>query len=204
MKRHFGVFTTVFPGFRRFEFLNFHNQLHLKEPAMSRSIGTTRVEEAMTSVVLTVKATDQMEEVARVFEDHDINAAPVIDESQKCVGIISSHDLVEFEAARKLMENELSHGYYYNLAHYGDGNSEHIPGLHFNEVGFHMTQALETVELDTPLSLVARKMCQKHIHHIVILDETSKPIGMVSSLDILGHVLGEPVNRHVQNNSSEH
>ena len=162
---------------------------------MNGSIGTTPIADVMTSVVLTTKATDQMEEVARVFEEQDINAAPVVDESGKCVGIITSHDLVEFEAARKLMQNEISHGYYYNLAHYGDGTSDRVPGLHFNEVGFHMTKALETVGDQEPLSLAARKMCQKHIHHMIVLDDDQKPAGILSSLDILAHLLGEPIVR---------
>ena len=169
---------------------------------MDSSIGTTRISEVMTSLVLTANATDQMENLARVFEEQDINAAPVVDESGKCVGIITSHDLVEFEAARQLMQNEISHGYYYNLAHYGDGASEAIPGLNFNEVGFHMTKTLETVGHDEPLSSAARKMCQKHIHHLIVLDQDQKPAGILSTLDILGHLLGEPITRDNKSNQA--
>lgn len=162
---------------------------------MSASIGTTRVEDIMMTNVVTVSGIDKMEDVAEVFETQDINAAPVVDPDGKCIGIITSHDLVEYEATRVEMANELRHGYQYDLAKYGDGSSPKVPGKQFNEVNFHMTRTVQTVDRHHPLSRVVRVMCSRHIHHAIVLDEETKPIGIVSSLDILGHILGVPVWR---------
>jgi len=159
------------------------------------SIGTTRVEDVMISDLVNVKDTDTMEQVAGIFSENDINAAPVINKSGTCVGIITSHDLVEYDSVRKAMQNEASHGSAYDLAHYGTGMEIRAPGMHFDEAGFHMTKTLQTATVDTPLSQVAKNMCAQHIHHVLVLDEAKKPIGMLSSLDILGFVIGEPVCR---------
>lgn len=159
------------------------------------SIGTTRVEEVMVTKLVTIKESDLMESVASSFTENDINAAPVVNKSGKCVGIITSHDLVEYEAVRKAMHAELSHGSAYDVAHYGSGMGIDYPGLHFDEAGFHMTKTLQTAAIDDPLSRVARNMCARHIHHVLVLDDSEKPIGMLSSLDILGFVIGEPVCR---------
>jgi signal-transduction protein with cAMP-binding, CBS, and nucleotidyltransferase domain len=58
-----------------------------------------------------------------------------------------------------------------------------------------MTKQIEPASVDDPLSHVARLMCSKHRHHVLVLDEDKKPIGMLSSLDLLGFVIGEPVCR---------
>ena len=96
------------------------------------------------------------------------------------------------------MQSELNHGSSYDLAHYGNGVDVRLPGLHFHEVGFHMTKTIRTASVEQPLSMVAKGMCAHHIHHVLVLDETEKPIGMLSSLDILGFVIGEPVCRTSQ------
>ncbi|MFK7769157.1 MAG: HPP family protein [Mariniblastus sp.] len=160
-----------------------------------KSIGTTRVEDVMVTTLVTVAETDKMEKVACIFKENDIHAAPVISESGYCVGIITGHDLVEYEAVRMGLQNEKRHGTTFDMAHYGGGAKFRLPGLHFDEVGFHMTKKIEPAKLDDSLSHVAREMCKKHRHHVLVLDNEKKPIGMLSSLDLLGFVIGEPVCR---------
>lgn len=158
------------------------------------SIGTTRVEEVMVTKIVAVKTTDSMEDVARTFETNDINAAPVIGTFGKCVGIITSHDLVEYESKRASVLKELCNSKYAVKI----TQTEELfrpPGTRYNEAGFHMTTSLQTALPDDPLSRVARKMCSQHIHHVLVLDKDEKPIGFLSSLDLLGFVVGEPVCR---------
>lgn len=163
---------------------------------MSKSIGTSCVDEIMNPVDVTVLAKDQMEFVAKVFEKYDINAAPVVDDNGVCVGIITSHDVVKYEAKRIEMEAELKGGCYFDMAHYGEGAPMRLPGHYFDEVAFHMSKNVETVATHFPVSRVARMMCQKHLHHVLVFDEEKHPVGILSSLDILGHIVGEPVSRH--------
>ncbi|MEM7452989.1 MAG: CBS domain-containing protein [Planctomycetota bacterium] len=162
---------------------------------MSHSIGTTRVEDVMNTVSLTVDPGCRMDKVARLLDEHDVNAAPVVDQRGVFLGIITSHDVVEFESTRAEMQTELNHGYQYNLARYGSGSPLRIPGQHFNEAGFNMTRTVKTADPADPVSSAARKMCSSHVHHIVVLDSEEKPVGILSSLDILGLILGEPVCR---------
>ena len=149
----------------------------------------------MVTNLISVKETDLMEHVAKVFKENDVNAAPVTDKFDKCVGIVTSHDLVEYESVRKSMQNEVNHGSIFDIAHYGSDLDLRMPGLHFEEAGFHMTKAIHHVSIDTPLSRVAKDMCAHHIHHALVLNEAKKAIGMLSSLDILGFITGEPVCR---------
>ncbi len=162
---------------------------------MSTSIGTTRVEEVMNSTVFTVKAKDKLSAVAKMFDQHDVNAAPVIDDANVCIGIITSHDIVEFESSRIEMENHLERGLGFDLAHYGEGKPSQRLRIPIDEVGLHMTSKVETADRNMPLSRAAKTMCQQHIHHLIILDGEKHPVGILSALDILGEILGEPVAR---------
>lgn len=162
---------------------------------MSQSIGTTRVEEIMNSVLFTVEPNDKIAAVAKMFENRDVNAAPVVNDEGVCIGIITSHDLVEYESSRSELERHLKRGLGFEMAHYGDGRPP-LLRVPVDEVGVQMTSQLMTVEPHEPLSVAAKLMCQKHIHHIVILDSEKHPVGILSSLDILSHMLGEPIARH--------
>ena len=149
----------------------------------------------MVTALITVLETDKMEEVAQVFKEHNIHAAPVLDKLDRCVGVITSHDVVEYESVRQAIQVELSCGKGFNLARYGSGMDIRWPLHHFEEAGFHMTKEIEPARIDDPLDHVAKAMCAKHRHHVLVLDEGGKLIGMLSSLDLLGFVTGEPVCR---------
>jgi CBS domain-containing protein len=49
----------------------------------------------------------------------------------------------------------------------------------------HMTPDPVTVGPDTPIGELARLMADAHIHRLIVVDESRKPIGIVSSTDIL-------------------
>lgn len=163
---------------------------------MSLSIGTTCVDEIMNRVLFTVGPKEKISSVARLFEKHDINAAPVVNDANACIGVITSHDLVEYESTRIEIENARERGLGYDEAHYGDARSFSMLRIPIDEVGIQMSTLVETANPKSTLSAAARVMCQKHIHHLIVLDDAQQPIGIFSSLDILGHILGEAVTRN--------
>ena len=157
-------------------------------------MGTTRVEEVMVTKIVAVHADYKMERVAKIFEENDINAAPVVDKSGKCLGIISNHDLVEYESKKSVISKTVNDSKY-AVKIFNTEEKFRAPGNRFDEAGFHMSTLLQTVSVDDPLTKVARRMCTQHIHHIIVLDDQERPIGFLSSLDLLGFAIGEPVCR---------
>jgi CBS domain-containing protein len=61
-------------------------------------------------------------------------------------------------------------------------NVEKLPG---DEVRLFMTPDPVTVRPDTAIRTLARMMVDAHIHRIVVADEEGKPVGVVSSTDLL-------------------
>jgi CBS-domain-containing membrane protein len=52
----------------------------------------------------------------------------------------------------------------------------------------YMTADVVTVEPQTPLPVLVRNMIDAHIHRVVVVDAERKPIGIVSSTDILAAI----------------
>lgn len=60
--------------------------------------------------------------------------------------------------------------------------------LSSDEVRQFMTPDPVTVEPATAIAVVAQMMVDGHIHRVIVVDEERKPVGLVSSTDILAAV----------------
>jgi CBS domain-containing protein len=65
---------------------------------------------------------------------------------------------------------------------------EEVEGLPAENVGQFMTPDPVLVAADTPVAELARQMVDAHIHRIVVVDQQRRPIGVVSTTDILARV----------------
>lgn len=59
---------------------------------------------------------------------------------------------------------------------------EDLPG---DAISRYMTTDIVTTGPETPLSRLARMMIDAHIHRLIVVDEKQRPIGVVSSTDLL-------------------
>lgn len=66
-----------------------------------------------------------------------------------------------------------------------DWQAVEVEQLPTENVGQFMTADPVTVPADTPLSELARKMIDGHLHRLIVVDQQGRPIGVVSSTDIL-------------------
>ena len=59
---------------------------------------------------------------------------------------------------------------------------------HVGSVGDIMMRDPVLIAVGTPIGEVVRMMLDAHIHRVVVVDESRRPIGIVSSTDILAAV----------------
>jgi CBS domain-containing protein len=57
-----------------------------------------------------------------------------------------------------------------------------LPG---DAVGRYMTTDIVTIGPQTPLPRLARMMLDAHIHRVIVVDDAQRPIGVVSSTDLV-------------------
>jgi CBS-domain-containing membrane protein len=134
---------------------------------------TLRVSDVMTKQVISVSKQDTMDRARGRLLEHSISGAPVVDEQQFCVGVLSAMDFVKKRdgiAVRNGQQRRI------------DAGSNEL-------VADHMSPTVHSIGADKPLLAAARKMCAQHIHRLPVLDCGGRPIGMITALDVVAAVV---------------
>jgi CBS-domain-containing membrane protein len=127
--------------------------------------------------IVALRSAATMHQAAHKFAELSIGLAPIVDDAGHCIGVLSARDFVTFEIDRTGEETP-PNDKPCNKAARGDF-------LPWNSVRKFMSTAVQTIAFDTPLLRVGEIMLAEHIHHLVVLDDRSAPIGAVSTLDVL-------------------
>ena len=150
-----------------------------------QTIDSIKIRDAMSLVEFTVSPCDKIDEVAKLFQQHHVNSAPVVDEFDRCIGIITSEDLVRFQSELTEVNSGINQGLSFEVTQQQTDGSLKIVSHPFDEVQRQMTATLQTIDQSQSLRLAAKMMCEQHVHHLIVLDDAQRPYGILSSLDIL-------------------
>jgi CBS-domain-containing membrane protein len=111
-----------------------------------------------------------------------VSGAPVVDDNGRCIGVISTTNFVEWAHkahALKCPIEPVYHSAWQLIDH------ESLPS---DRVESYMTSDVVTAPPSTPIVRLARMMLDAHIHRIIVVDRQGKPMGIVTSTDILATV----------------
>jgi len=148
----------------------------------------------VTRRVVTLPQTLSLRSAAQMLQREQISGAPVVDDVGRCVGVLSASDFMRWaekgaptETINCTVEPWVSDWQVIDL--------EVVPS---DEVRRHMSTDVVTAPPNTPITHLARKMIDAHIHRIIVADEDRRPVGIISSTDILAAVaaaewLGQPI-----------
>ena len=143
-----------------------------------------RVCDVMSRNVVSIAATKNMSEAAGVLTQHFISGAPVVGQQGQCVGMLSAIDFV-----RCVAENG-DPTLHRDREQNGSRDRGHsCPAPATDAVASHMSALVQTVQTNQSLTDAARLMCQNHIHRLVALDEQGRPVGVITSLDIVAALI---------------
>ena len=143
------------------------------------------VRDVMETDVPAIYPSDPVERVLHVLREHELPGVPVVNEGDRCVGIITEEDLILSG------ENEDLH-----LPHYFQlfGGFVFVERFnHFEErlrkavaatAGDLMTPDPITIEPDAPVSDAARVIAQRKHNRLPVI-EHGRLIGVVTRLDVL-------------------
>ena len=112
------------------------------------------------------------------------SGAPVVDSQGCCIGVLSASDFID--SAKRGVPSERQQGVW--QSYYVDWHIVDIESLPRERVKNHMTADPVTIESATPLQTIARMMIDADIHRLVVVDDGRRPIGLVSSTDIVAAV----------------
>jgi CBS domain-containing protein len=140
----------------------------------------------MSEDVLMVPRNMSLRAASHLLSECDVSGAPVVDETGRCAGVISSTDFMRWTGYDNRHVTGPGHTRPHDL--HSAWQVVDAPDLISDEVGDFMTKDIVTVAPETPLAKLARAMTDAHIHRIVVVDENEHPIGVVTSTDILAAV----------------
>jgi len=145
--------------------------------AFERHIGLT-CGDIMTRDVVTVQYGTELEEAWTGLRTHKIKALPVVDSFGRLIGILTVADYL------RQMDDTTAAGLAVRL----QGFLKRTPGTHSEKaevVGQIMTAEVYAAGLETPIAELARRLSDKGMHYIPVLDETRRVLGMVTQSDII-------------------
>src|SRR4051794_16921438 len=151
----------------------------------------TRVRDIMETDYVTVHPEDKIEDVLRLLRRHDLPGVPVIDHSDRCVGIITESDLVIGDEQGDL-----------HLPHYIElfGGVIYLEPLRRFEERIHkafaskvrdmMTEDPITIDAGASIEEAARVIATKKHNRLPVI-EGDRLVGVVTRLDVLEALHGE-------------
>jgi CBS domain-containing protein len=150
--------------------------------AAQANIYARRVRDLMVRDVVTVEAGDTIHEALTIMGENRVSALPVVDNHGRCVGILSTADLVDMT---RDLDNDvamLSNADSSSLRFLLDKLSEHAGA---ESVQTFMSDSVTTVDPESCIAFATREMLRNQIHHLPVVNDKNRLIGIVSSIDIL-------------------
>jgi CBS domain-containing protein len=144
--------------------------------------------EIMQTYVISVNPETPLLEVHRLFVDEEINGAPVVDETGRLLGVISSVDLLraveEEHDAASAGSNYLRDFLELSGPDWQEGSDSFQDRLGERTVSDAMTRGGITVEPDALISDVAATLRKHRIHRVFVVDG-EQLCGVISTFDLV-------------------
>jgi len=152
---------------------------------MATSILELTAADLMSRDVVSIPQDMSLRAAAHLLSQAHITGAPVVNAEGQCVGVLSATDFLHwveepdqaYLSARAVTAETCCEWQYIDL--------EAVPA---DDVRTHMTSDPVTVAPETSIYAMAELMVEAHIHRVIVTDKGNRPIGMVSSTDILAAV----------------
>jgi CBS domain-containing protein len=149
----------------------------------------------MNPEILSVPEDMSIRELARFLVDHEITGAPVEGEDGKLVGVVSVVDIASVASDDGRMRGDRSSPDFYVTGWENKVAIEEIQNFRIEndelKVGEIMTPEVYSVSEDARVSEVASTMLRGHLHRLLVTRD-DKPVGIVSTSDLLGLLVDEP------------
>lgn len=149
----------------------------------------------MNPEILSVPEDMSIRELARFLVDHEITGAPVEGEDGRLVGVVSVVDIASVASDDGRMRGDRSSPDFYVTGWENKVAIEEIQNFRIEndelKVAEIMTPEVYSVSEDARISEVASTMLRGHLHRLLVTKD-DKPVGIVSTSDLLGLLVDEP------------
>lgn len=145
------------------------------------------VQDVMKTDVVSLRPDDTLHDALDLFVENRVSALPVVDLRDRCIGMLSTSDVIDLTRDLDADLHELdeadrmSNGWIVDRLRGSFGN---------DTVDSVMTEKVATVSPETSLPLAAQKMLRQRIHRLPVVDNDGQLVGIISTMDILAAFAG--------------
>ncbi len=148
-----------------------------------------RVADVMNRYVVQVSAHDTMAQAAAQMTEHHVSGAPVVDETNRCVGVLSAIDFMRREKQTLCCDSTSLPGKTHRLEQITSQAVFAICDVNEDLVERHMTTAVQSISAGSSLTVAGHAMCRAHVHRLPVIEPDGRVVGIISSLDIVAAVV---------------
>src|SRR6266508_4556873 len=153
--------------------------MHAKVPLLS-----LKAVDLMTETVVMIPEESSLKSAAHLMAEFHISGVPVVDKDGRCKGVLSSTDFIHLmedgPSAKSRQECCFTaHSAWQML------ETSNLPA---DTVRQYMTPDPVMVRPSSTICELAKMMVDAHIHRVIVVDKNERPIGIVSSTDVLAAI----------------
>lgn len=152
--------------------------------AIGENLLSLKAAHLMSEALVQIPQEMSLQGAAHLLVQAQVSGAPVIDKAGRCVGVLSAADFMRWAEKEKC----LSHVGRENAYSSSDWQIPEIEQLPSDSIENYMTPDPVVSSKSTSIADLARMMVDAHIHRVIVVDASQRPIGVVSSTDILAAV----------------
>lgn len=151
---------------------------------------TLRVSDVMSRHLVTIPIHATMADAAKAMCANNVRGLPVVNEMGHCVGVLTTTDFARQGQKFGGTGGCDALGDEFVLVRNDVLAPVHVDHIAADRVETHMSTAVQSIDEHAPLVSAARYMCGEHIHRLIVLDTDSRPVGVISSLDLVSAIVG--------------
>jgi CBS domain-containing protein len=164
----------------------------LSEPRPQLTLRAATAAELMTPNPVSIRANASLREALLLLHDRNIDAAPVIDEAGRAVGVISRSDLLTHDREAAVRDGGTPE-YYTRREPHPAGAESSAGACHFDVSDVHrvcdvMTGAVFSVRPDTPPASVVEQLLALNVHRLFVVTDDGTLAGVITTTDVLRHL----------------
>jgi CBS domain-containing protein len=140
------------------------------------------VKDVMTRDIVSLHAGSTIHEALAMMTENRVSALPIVDTRDHCVGIFTTTDLLDFT------RDVDDYVYQYDVV---DPVSRRwlidklLLSVGNEKVSSYMSEDVSTVSRETSLAIAARDMLRSQVHHLPVVDDKGRLVGIIATTDIL-------------------
>lgn len=140
----------------------------------------------MSQPAYTIHANERLDKALFLFQSHQISILPVVNTNGCCVGVITLKDLVDKQ--NELITECRSRGWIADRNM--ESESSEVPISFFGDISVFdgMSEDFYSISEDATIEQCIELFLTHHIHHVPVLNDEQRLVGVVSTLDLIKYM----------------